>query len=376
MSSIVRELKLVKGPIYSHAFSQDKSILAVTSASDCLVYRIAGIEKGTTPQLIAVLKDHDKTVTAVDISIHGRILTCSQDRNAYVWEPLSDGSYRPTLVLLRIDRAASCARWAPSGYKFAVGSSARVVAVCYYEHDNNWWVSRHIRKPIRSAVHTVAWHENGILLACGGTDGVLRVFSGFVKGLDAKEAVQGSPWGDRFPFSTLILEMQIGAYLHSVAWHSASEKLACVSHDGRLTILGPQGLISSTNAPDGLPFRALCWVDDHTIVCGGYSCHPVVFQGSGNDWHFAKDIDKPRANAGPVPAFNSNDEDEQENPAFGISALRKFKEMDLKGAVTTQTQEAAHTNAIVDLRPTSSSNGRITQVSSCGLDGKVVVYAL
>ena len=36
--------------------------------------------------------------------------------------------------------------------KFAVGSGARLIAVCYFEVDNDWWVSKHIKKPIRSTV--------------------------------------------------------------------------------------------------------------------------------------------------------------------------------------------------------------------------------
>ena len=96
MSDIVAQYKLVKGPIYSHCFNQDRTLLAITYDTDCYVYRVTGSKQ---PQLVAVLPDHDKTVTAVDISVHGRIVTCSQDRNAIVWEPLSDGTYKPTLVL-------------------------------------------------------------------------------------------------------------------------------------------------------------------------------------------------------------------------------------------------------------------------------------
>jgi len=38
--------------------------------------------------------------------------------------------------------------------KFAVGSSARVISVCYFDEENNWWVSKKIKKPISS---TVTW---------------------------------------------------------------------------------------------------------------------------------------------------------------------------------------------------------------------------
>ena len=37
--------------------------------------------------------------------------------------------YRHTLVLLRINRAATCVRWSPREDKFAVGSGARIISV-------------------------------------------------------------------------------------------------------------------------------------------------------------------------------------------------------------------------------------------------------
>ena len=54
--------------------------------------------------------------------------------------------------------------------KFAVGSGARLIAVCYFESVNDWWVSKHIKKPIRSTVTTIDWHPNNILLAAGCSD--------------------------------------------------------------------------------------------------------------------------------------------------------------------------------------------------------------
>lgn len=114
-----------------------------------------------------------------------KIVTCSQDRyirilwnvifeillrNAYVWNPSQDGSWKPTLVLLRINRAATCVRWSPNEDKFAVASGAKVISVCYFEEQNDWWVSKHIKKPIRSTVLSVDWHPANVLLASGSVD--------------------------------------------------------------------------------------------------------------------------------------------------------------------------------------------------------------
>ena len=38
-----------------------------------------------------------------------------QDRNAYVWTLQGNGTWAPTLVILRINRAATCVKWSPLG---------------------------------------------------------------------------------------------------------------------------------------------------------------------------------------------------------------------------------------------------------------------
>ncbi|AET38020.1 Arc40p Ecym_2274 [Eremothecium cymbalariae DBVPG len=374
MSSISAKFKLVKAPIYSHCFNNERNLLAITCENNCYVYKL----NNGQAILAATLADHDKTVTAVDISVHGRIVTCSQDRNAIVWEPLSDGSYKPTLVLLRINRAATCVKWAANGYKFAVGSSARIISVCYYEQDNDWWVSKHIKKPIKSTINTLSWHENGVLLACGGTDGYIRIFSGFVKGLDSKEQVAGCPWGDKFPFGALVGEWYHGAWIHDVKWRSQAEKLAYVAHDSSLNVLDYRGQPKRVDNIDGLPFKALIWIDDHTILCGGYSCHPVLFTEDNSGWKFARNLDKTTSTEKPTSftGVSGNDQEEEEEHSFGMSALKKFKELDLKGKISAQQERSTHENAITCLFPFSETSRGVSQVSSSGLDGKIVIFNL
>ena len=98
------------------------------------------------------------TWTFIDWFSVDELWVCIQDRNAYVWtqQPANNGlpRWKPTLVILRINRAATCVRWSPLENKFAVGSGARLVSVCYFESDNDWWVSKHIKKQFRS---TVTW---------------------------------------------------------------------------------------------------------------------------------------------------------------------------------------------------------------------------
>lgn len=118
-------------------------------------------------------------------------MTCSHDRNAYVWNLEQDAktgatSWQPTLVLLRLNRSATCVRWSPNEDKFAVASGARAIAVCQFDEESNWWVSKHLKRPLRSSVLGLDWHPNSVLLASGSADGKARVFSAFIKGIDAK----------------------------------------------------------------------------------------------------------------------------------------------------------------------------------------------
>jgi actin related protein 2/3 complex, subunit 1A/1B len=78
-----------------------------------------------------------------------KIVTCSHDRNAYVWK--YDGESQkwvPTLCVLRIDRAAIAVEWSPDGSKFAVASSSKSVPVCFHDSSqfNDWYVSKSIKK--------------------------------------------------------------------------------------------------------------------------------------------------------------------------------------------------------------------------------------
>jgi|GEM_PF-4448545 len=65
---------------------------------------------------VDVLNQHDLRVTGIDWAPNtNRIVTCAADRNAYVWTQGNDGKWKPTLVLLRINRAATCVKWSPKG---------------------------------------------------------------------------------------------------------------------------------------------------------------------------------------------------------------------------------------------------------------------
>lgn len=354
-------------PISDHAFSNDHSLLALARDTNVELYYSDGkrFELGNT------LTDHDKTVTSVDISASGRLVTCSQDRNALVWEIQADGSWKPTLVLLRINRAATFVRWSPDEKKFAVGSGARVVAVCYFEAENDWWISKHIKKPIRSTILSVAWHPNSVLLAAGSTDGHARVFSSFIKSVDERPAPTN--WGERIPFQTLCGDFvsESGGWVHDVSFSPSGDALGFVTHDSSIVVAYPGGPEQPPRAVVSvstslLPLKSLVWANENSIIAAGYDCHPVVFQGDENGWKFTSSIDDPSKAA--------------RSEAKENTALNMFRQLDLKGTVDNDSGSTSlptiHQNAITRIRAYESNGSEVTKISSTGNDGKVVIYQL
>jgi hypothetical protein len=103
--------------------------------------------------------------------------------------------WKPSLTLLRIDRAALDVKWSPDGTKFAVASGAKSVPVCHYEADQDWWVSKMIKKH-KSTVLAIAWHPNSQLLATGACDFKCRVFSAHIDAVDSGAAQKTGPFAN------------------------------------------------------------------------------------------------------------------------------------------------------------------------------------
>ncbi|MEE6520021.1 hypothetical protein FKM82_017797 [Ascaphus truei] len=122
-------------PITCHAWNQDLTQIAISPNNhEVHIYKKSGSQwvKGHE------LKEHNGHITGIDWAPKSdRIVTCGADRNAYVWSQ-KDGVWKPTLVILRINRAATFVKWSPLENKFAVGSGARLISVCYFESENDW----------------------------------------------------------------------------------------------------------------------------------------------------------------------------------------------------------------------------------------------
>ncbi|KAF2665861.1 actin-related protein 2/3 complex, subunit 1 [Microthyrium microscopicum] len=351
-------------PIADHSFSADQNTLAVAKDTTVELYK-----RGPQGfQLKDELTGHDKTVTGVDIAPNsGKIVTCSQDRNAYVWEPSPTG-WKPTLVLLRLNRAATCVRWSPSEMKFAAGSGARTIAICHFEEEDNWWVSKHLKKPIRSTITSVAWHPNSVLLAAASTDGHARVFSSFIKGIDPRP--EPSAWGERLPFNTVCGEYMnsTAGWVHDVAFSPSGNALAFVAHDSSLTVVypsapeqPPKAIVSVSTQL--LPFSGVIWSSESEIIAAGYDCQAYKLQGGESGWQLSGTV----ATKSRPGAASGHEE----------SALNMFRQMDLKGKTKDDTKlDTVHQNTITKVRVYGPPGQGASKFSTSGVDGRIVIWGI
>ena len=120
---------------------------------------------------------------------------------------MEDVKWRPTLVLLKIKRAALCCKWSPDGKAFAVGSSERkcmsivfifqaIVRICTFNTYENLWVNPSglhakleketeesgtetptISNKAKGSIFCVCWDRTGQLLCRGSLDGSMSIVS-------------------------------------------------------------------------------------------------------------------------------------------------------------------------------------------------------
>lgn len=334
-----------------------------------------------------ILNQHDLKVMGIDWAPNtNRIVTCSVDRNAYVWTMGEDKKWKPALVLLRINRAATCVKWSPSENKFACGSGARLISVCYFEEENDWWVSKHIKKPIRSTVTSLDWHPNNVLLVAGSTDYKVRIFSAYIKDIEPQPSPSRklimsydkfnlidiffslifAAWGKKMPLGQLMAEFKNsttgGGWIHSVSFSCDGNKVAWVGHDSAINCVdvnSGQNVVKLKT--EYLPFLSCIWISPLSFIVSGHSCIPLIYSFDGTSI-----------------TFNGKLDESQKREASGVSAMRHFQSLDRNSRLenTDTVLDCIHQNAISWVAIQSGDKERATKISTSGLDGQLVIWDL
>jgi len=371
--------------ITCHAWNADCSMIALAPNNALVdIYATNGsVDDSSKWVKKYTLSEHSQFVSSIDWSpVNNSIVTAGHDRNAYVWKLNKEkDTWEPTLVILRIPRAATFCRWSPSGQKFAVGSGAKCVPVCHYEEKNNWWISNMIKNH-KSTILSLAWCPNSKFIVTGASDFKCRIFSAFIKKLDNPE---DDGYADVFPgqkldeFGTVLGEFdQCRAWVNSVAWSPGGYRIAFTGHDSRVNFI--QLLAGSAPAVQSvvtknLPFLDIAFLSDSSVVTVGYDYNPLCLTADGDEanpvWSVKVQLDK-------------ETKEEKKSDKGAVSDIRdKWKQADSKNLGMKQRVSAStdiltrHQNTITGLCLIGAPTDAIkTHFTTCALDGQILDWDL
>lgn len=318
----------------------------------------------------AVLKQHDARVTGIDwAATNNKLVSCSEDRNAYVWSQDEKGEWEPVLVMLRIDFAATDVKWSPNELKFACSSGNKLVAICTYKEESNWWSSEHV-KHFKSTVSKIAWSPDSLTIAATGTDRTVKVVNAFVKGLDAKESY--SPFTEQVLSSpkcklgTFLFETEKDElWINAVSYTPDGNTIVYATQTSKICFIDANGGAPSvqTLEVDSLPFLDVLCISNTKVVAVGHNFNPCLFEKNGDQWKFVKMIDQ----------------QETKKAAGGMSAMDKFKSMSSRG--TTEFKSAAeqipttHKNTVTCVRAIKyDENWNVLEFSTSSMDGSIIIW--
>jgi len=364
MGDSKKEKPLLKS-ISSHAWNKDLTQLAISPNNENVyIMETPGRDSSKWKQG-QVLSEHGGFVSGIDWSpVTNQIVTCGHDRNAYVWGyDEKEKEWRPTLVILRINRAATSVRWSPLGNKFAVTSGAKCVPVCHYEESSHWWISKMIKNH-KSTVLSVAWSPNNKFVVTGSTDYKARIFSGFIENLDKTDDAGnfGEFWADQHKFGKQLAEYDHAkAWVSTVAWAPNGQRVAFGGHGSSVHFVTVSSGAVQTINEKSLPHLDLRFIDDNTLVAVGFEMNPAVYVAeTDGKWKFKEYLDKM--------------EKKKEEKKAGIASTRtmwqdsasrgkEFGEGEEEGILTR------HENVISSIQVVGKG-----EITTAGIDGRLLYW--
>lgn len=292
------------------------------------------------------------------------------------------------MVHLRFKRAATCVRWSPDGESFAVGGSEGIVAIGSYDASDDWWVCHHVRNKINpSPILSLSWHPSSTAIAISCLSGAIHLISadgsktlkGWEQFLANNSNLDDQETSDHLKPEALrpssaktdvLSSTRMGCWIHSLSWSPSGLVLAAAAHAGTVFILEPNEIISVDLCKG--PLRSVLLIDDSKISACGFSSlnsTPMVISKSSGQWK----LDKV---ASLINSFD-NENEKQVGSVFK-GAFAKFKALDLSGSSESQFP-AKSKDACAHAKGVSSMcllpNEKL-QFSTCGLDGRILVWTL
>jgi len=181
-----------------------------------------------------------------------------------------------------------------------------------------------------------------------------------------KELKETNPTEGIFPaknFGEILAEYVSSGWVHSVTWSPNGSKIAFVGHDSTITFIDVAGGgTPQTLRLTQLPLADVIFTSENGAVAGGHDYAPLHFVNSGGNWSFSSIIAAEKKAEAP-------------KASGAKAAMSKFQNLDTTGkSARTEALTTIHQNSISWVRPYEEKNGNVSQFSTSGLDGKLVLW--
>ena len=298
------------------------------------------------------LSEHTQLISSCDWNhADDSIVTCSHDRNAYVWKFDKDSNeWKKQLVLLKLDRAATYVRWSPDGKQFVCATGSKKLRICHFEESQNWWQSMTLDNKHPTSL-TAEFMPDNVHVISSATDRHMKYFT-----TDDDEAVKCKD-GKKKTLNYCLAEFSCQGWCNAVTRSPSGEWIAMTSQDSYIRFIKSDEL-TQDSPPNrahnimGLPLLSLCFISDKALIGAGFDCAPRLFVLEGDDWTDLGLIDIPeireKAGGSGGNAFASR------AAVFGGKAVTK--------------SEGIHNNIILGVRVKGDA------FTTCSNDGKIGIW--
>jgi len=215
---------------------------------------------------------------------------------------------------------------------------------------------------------SLAWHPNSIYLLTGASDNKCRIFNAFVKGEDTPDKFAQHIGDSKNTFGEILGEYNASSWVHNVAWSRTGMKIAYLSHDSTLHFIDVNGGLPGTTQAlklNSLPLSDLLFTTENSLVAGGHDYIPFLFENKGDAWAYSKELSS-----------------EKKVAAKSAGATRDaFNKFSAKVETGTESREeqsfnSVHQNSISQVLPFTTKGDNVVEITTSGLDGKIVLWKL
>lgn len=304
-----------------------------------------------------------------------RIVTVSHDRNGYVWDlDVKQNKWIPTLVILKLNRAATGVEWSPDKTKFIVTAAQKKCMCCGYNQENRWWQAYPLATGSPTSV-CARWMADSVHLVCVTTARHCHLFTISPAEVDESGKRIKKDKKTKKPLEE-ITKWSSQGWANCCAVSPGGNWIAFASQDSRIKFIKLEKPVLSTDQPihedgtrddpkeafeqdisvNGLPLLSAQFLSETCLIGGGFDCQPRLFWLNGEKWEDLGLVDvQDVREAAQAPAAALTGSFRAGMAAFGKQEV-KF--------------DTLHSNVILQVRLCPGA------FTTCGNDGKIGVWPL